>query len=116
MKRTGVLIALLIALFWQSAVLARTGTTAPLLVDAEHAMLHWSDEGHHHHDDGSFHLDTSGESVQHVMFDLTNCNALLRDAPPALHSPGASSPGRDAATAAPPPFLDGLLRPPSAAV
>jgi hypothetical protein len=112
MKRLGVLIALLVALLWQSAALARSGAPSPLLADLEHAMLHWGDEGHHHHDDGSFHLDTSDESTLHVMTDHVNGSALLRDTAQALPSFRGSPPGRDVAAAAPPPFLDGLLRPP----
>jgi len=116
MKRTGVLFALLIALVWQSATLARSGAPSPLLADLEHAMLHWVDEGHHHHDDGSFHLDTSDESTLHVMTDHVNGSALLHDASHNLQSLGGSPPRRDVSAAAPPPYLDGLLRPPRTTV
>ncbi|WP_367180951.1 hypothetical protein [uncultured Piscinibacter sp.] len=84
-----------------------------MLSDTEHAALHWQQAGHHHHEDGSYHLDDSNESDQHVIADHVSASAALvtlvgHDFPSALSSsPRGLNEGR-----APHPFLDGLLRPP----
>jgi hypothetical protein len=113
MGRSLVVFIMLAAMLWQSVAMARPGSTVNVLADLEHAALHWQEEGHHHHDDGSFHLDDSQASKFHVMADhLTTATALL----PAVshHVPPVSSarPGGLHDTRVPDPFLDGLLRPP----
>jgi hypothetical protein len=113
MHRSAVLLVLLFAMLWQAVALARPGSTVNVLADAEHAALHWQEEGHHHHEDGSFHLDDSSASTFHGLSDhLTLTTALL----PAVshHFPlGASPPpGALRDTRVADPFLDGLLRPP----
>ncbi|MBP6901154.1 MAG: hypothetical protein KBC73_13755 [Burkholderiaceae bacterium] len=103
---------MLFALLWQSLALARPGSTVNALVDAEHAALHWQEEGHHHHDDGSYHQDDSAESVQHALGDsLGSALALLTATAPgfarlAAPAPPGLHPGR-----VPDPTSDGLLRP-----
>ena len=65
-------------MLWQSVALARPGSTVNVLSDLAHAALHWQQEGHHHHDDGSFHLDDSPASAFHLLGDhLTVTTALL---------------------------------------
>ncbi|MFN5156002.1 MAG: hypothetical protein ACK5Y7_02910 [Betaproteobacteria bacterium] len=113
MRRSAVLFVMLFALLWQSLALARPGSTINVLADLEHAALHWQQEGHHHHEDGSFHLDDSQASQFHLLSDhLTPATALL----PAVshHFPPSASaqPGGLHGTRVPDPFLDGLLRPP----
>jgi len=113
MRRSAVLLFMLFAMLWQSVALARIGSTVNPLLDAEHASLHLQEEGHHHHGDGSYHLDDSNESVQHVVMDHTS-------SPPALmgvssqHFPprGLSVPKEMPSASVPDPVLDGPLRPP----
>ncbi|MDO9093869.1 MAG: hypothetical protein Q7U99_14680 [Rubrivivax sp.] len=104
---------MLLALFWQSVALARPGSTVNALADMAHAALHWQEEGHHHHEDGSYHLDDSNESVQHVLSDhLSATVALLATASHALPSLGSAAPGGLHRAPVPDPALEGLLRPP----
>jgi len=113
MRRSAILFVMLFAMLWQSVALARPGSTVNVLADLEHAALHLQEEGHHHHDDGTFHLDDSQASAFHVLSDhLTVTTALL---PAVLHHfpPSTSSrPGGLHDARVPDPFLDGLLRPP----
>lgn len=93
--------------------LARVGSSVNALIDLQHAALHWQGEAHHHHEDGSYHLDDSKESVQHVVTD--HLSVSLAMAAPSLHelpSLGSAAPGGLRATPVPNPTLDGLLRPP----
>ncbi|CAG1012708.1 hypothetical protein BURC_00238 [Burkholderiaceae bacterium] len=113
MRRTAVLLAMLIAILWQSLALARVGSTVNALADPEHAALHWQDEGHHHHDDGSYQLDDSNASVQHVLSDHAGTTPALMVAA-AYHFPSLESatPRGVHETPVPDPTLDRLLRPP----
>lgn len=113
MRRSTVLFVLLFAMLWQSVALARAGSTANALADLGHAALHWQEEGHHHHEDGSYHLDESKESAQHVLSDHVSATAALMV--PASHAfppPGSAAPGGLHDRLVPDPTLDGLLRPP----
>lgn len=112
MKRTTVLLLLLLAMFWQSVDLVHAGASSDRLADFEHAMLHWQDEGHHHHDDGGLHLDDSGDALGHVMADNVNASALLPHVSPSMpdFDPGELSVREP--RAGPHPYLDGLIRPP----
>jgi hypothetical protein len=104
---------MLFAMLWQSVALARPGSTVNVVADLEHAALHWQEEGHHHHDDGSLHLDDSQASTFHVLSDhLTVTTALLPASSHHFPASASARPGglRDASM--PDPFLDGLLRPP----
>jgi len=113
MRRIPVVVVMLIAMLWQSVAMARIGSTVNVLADLEHAALHWAQEAHHHHEDGSYHLDDSNESVQHLVID--HLSASLAMAAPASHDlpPIGSAPhGGLYEAALPSPTLDGLLRPP----
>lgn len=113
MRRTAVLLVMLFAMLWQSLALARAGSTVNALADLEHAVLHWQEEGHHHHEDGSYHLDDSNESVQHVLSDQVGATAALMLAASRDFLPmGSAAPGGLHDTAVPNPTHDGLLRPP----
>lgn len=112
MARLFTLIALLVCLCWQSVASAHAVVAPQQDGDLAHALLHWSDEAHHHHD-GDIHLDDSDASVSHVLSDHVCSGAappcgplLLSDA-----SPGEALPVT-AQEQAPTPYLDGLLRPP----
>jgi hypothetical protein len=113
MRRSAVLFAMLFAMLWQSVALARVGSTVNALADLEHAALHWQEKAHHHHEDGSYHLDDSKESTQHVLTDHVSATAALmvalsQDFP----LQGSAAPGGLHDTVVPNPTLDGLLRPP----
>jgi hypothetical protein len=113
MCRSLVVVVMLAAMLWQSVAMARPGSTVNVLADLEHAALHWQEEGHHHHDDGSFHLDDSQASKFHVLADhLTIGTALLPAISHNLPPVSSSRPGGLDDTRVPDPFLDGLLRPP----
>jgi hypothetical protein len=78
-----------------------------------HAALHWQDKGHHHHEDGSYHLDESPESVQHVVSDHFSATlALLMTAAHDFPSLVSAAPGGLNKAAIPDPDPEGLLRPP----
>ena len=111
MRRSAVLIVMLFAMLWQSTAMARVGSTVNPLSDLAHATLHWNDESHHHHEDGSYHLDDSKESVHHMATD--HLNASLAPAAPSWHDfPALASAAPDELHAAPVSnlALDGLLR------
>lgn len=112
-RRRIVLLAVLLAMFWQGVVTARIGWSMTTLAGLEHAALHWQAEDHHHHDDGSFHREDSSESARHGMTDhVGGAVALLTtDAPAALTRPHAA-PAVAHAGVVKGPLLDGLLRPP----
>ncbi len=113
MCRACVLLVLLFAMLWQSVALARPGSTVNVLADLEHAALHWQEQGHHHHDDGSYQLDDSQASTFHVVSDhLTATNALLPACSPHFPPSGSARPVGLHDGSVPAPFLDGLLRPP----
>ncbi len=113
MRRIAVLLAVLFAMLWQSGALARPGSTVNVLVDVEHAALHWQEQGHHHHDDGSTHVDNSNESLQHLIADhVTASAALMAATGQNFLSVPAEAPSGLHERPAPHPFLDGLLRPP----
>jgi hypothetical protein len=112
MRRSAILIAMLFAMLWQSMALARGGLAVSALADLEHAVLHWQDEAHHHHDDGSFHVGDSEESARHLMADHVSVPALLLNAPAPLLRLDEDAPGLWGVHVRPHPFLDGPLRPP----
>jgi hypothetical protein len=113
MRRSFILLAVICALLWQSVALARVGSTVNALADLEHAALHWQQVSHSHHDDGSYHLDESCESVQHVLMDPAGASAaLLTFFSQDFRGHGSTSPGGEPEHHPPDPVLEGLLRPP----
>ena len=103
----------MMALLWQSVAIAPAGFLPGILADVEHAVLHWQDEDHHHHADGSWHVDESTESDQHAAADHVGSS-------PALHSTvtlrwaamRSQSPPAACSSAFSAPFLEDPLRPP----
>ena len=113
MRRAAVIILVLFGMLWQSMALARVGSPVNPLADLPHAVMHWQGESHHHHEDGSYHLDDSKESVQHMVADHLGAS-LVMAAPSLFELPRlrSAAPAGLHATPAPSPTLDGLLRPP----
>jgi hypothetical protein len=113
MCRLPVILVVLIAMLWQSVAMARIGSTVNVLLDAGHAALHWQGESHHHHGDGSYHLDDSKESAQHVVTDhLSATLAMTTPSSQDFTRSGSAAHGGLHETRLPNPTLDGLLRPP----
>jgi hypothetical protein len=113
MSRTSVLLVMLFAMLWQTVALARAGSTVSALADMEHTALHWQEEGHHHHEDGSYHLDDSPESVQHVIADHVSASAaLLVSTSHGFPPPESAAPAGLLNALVPDPDPEGLLRPP----
>ena len=106
---------LMLSMCWQA--LAYAGS-AVVLADADevaHASMHFEGEAHHHddHDDGGIHQDDSQASAQHLMDEAcVFAPALIRVQHLSLRSLQPDMPSAVIAKAAPPPFLDGLERPP----
>jgi hypothetical protein len=112
-SRTFVLLVVLVAMLWQSVALARAGSTVNALADLEHAALHWQEKSHHHHEDGSYHLDDSHESAQHLLTDHVSATvALLVYASHPVLPTGSVAPGSLHQAPVPDPDPEGLLRPP----
>jgi hypothetical protein len=113
MPRLAVLVVLLLAMFWQSAAMARIGSSVNVLADPEHAALHWNLESHHHHDDGTYHLGDSAGSSQHVLIDPVSATAaLLMAGAPAFQALGSLPPVVEHPAPRPDLALGGLFRPP----
>ena len=111
MSRLEIVVVVVVALLWPSASIARLSLQGH--EDVAHSILHWQGESHHHHDDGTFHVDESSESTSHLAADQLTATPALPVSYPAV-SGFAASESPSASAGAPPtdPFLDGLLRPP----
>lgn len=113
MRRFAALLFMLVAILWQTVVMAIPGSTMNALADLGHAALHWQEESHHHHEDGSYHLDDSVASAQHVLSDHVSATVPLGVAVSLQFPPlGLAAPGGLHDKVVPDPTLDGLLRPP----
>jgi hypothetical protein len=112
-RKTAVFLLVLFGMLWQSIAMAGAAGLSGTVEDFAHTALHWQEEGHHHHGDGSYHADDSADSSQHVALD----GALsLFALPSATHLQVPSfvgmpqPPSHEAAF--PDPDVDGLRRPP----
>lgn len=94
---------------------AVNAVTFDLATGAEHEVLHSWALGHHHHDDGSLHVDCSDNSIHHTHADDgANSSWLLAPEvrPVVRHQPPMPQVATMAFAAKP--YLEGLLRPPTA--
>ncbi len=113
MRRGLVLVLLIVSAFWQVIAIAGQATAFGSAEETAHAMLHWQEQTHHHHEDGTVTQDDSDESLQHVVADAClSATAVWATAPFSLAPAEASRPGVSTATALPYPPLDGPRRPP----
>ena len=110
-KRTALILLVLAAMLWQSFASARPGSSINVLLDPQHAALHWQGEGHHHHGD-AYHLDDSEESASHLALDQSGVSALPAHEAMPLEAPANSALHVGNARAGPWPFLERPLRPP----
>jgi len=119
-RRVAILWLTMAALLWQPLALAQLSLPAQSSSSVSsagegltHALLHWLDLGHHHHDDGGVHLDDSAEARAHAAADpLCQPSLHLGGGDTALSLPRDAAPHVPAARALGPPFLEGPLRPP----
>ena len=113
MRRAAVLLVMMFARLWQSVALPPIGSKMNLLADLQHAAPHWQQHSHHHHGDGSYHLDESNESAQHLAtVHLNATRAMAAMSLPQYAAAGSGAYGGVRETRALIPTLDGLLRPP----
>lgn len=107
--------ALLVCLCWQANAAAHSIVAVPGDGDLAHALLHWTDKAHHHHD-GDVHLDDSEESVAHGKCDHLGgaTVALLSETQVFADVLTGGEMPRMRSAPVPLPYLDGLLRPPQA--
>ncbi|MGR4867932.1 hypothetical protein ACIPRI_03565 [Variovorax sp. LARHSF232] len=112
LRRLPVLL-LLISAFWQALAVGGHAQALGDLEEAAHAVIHWQEQPHHHHDDGSVSHDVSEESVQHIVADGCLGGAAVLPATISLFIPAAiERPFLGSEPAPPWPYLDGLRRPP----
>lgn len=114
MRRGVFLLVLLLSLLWQSVAVAGGRLLPELAEDAEHAALHWEDQAHHHHDDGSYeaHDDDDGAAA-HIHLDGAAGGAALPGASPCdLGTVEAGTPVFFYLLTLPSPPPSGLRRPP----
>ncbi|MCD6671789.1 MAG: hypothetical protein LT106_02955 [Burkholderiaceae bacterium] len=115
MRRFPVLVYVIVSLLWQAAAIA---VPMGLVGDedaATHAVLHWQESGHHHHDgdDSGFHEDDSSDSRQHTVLDDGLSSPALYSTPaPSVESRGSAAPAVLDDPLAPPPYVDKRRRPP----
>jgi hypothetical protein len=110
------LIALLLVLMnvWQVASAAGLPQFMAAQGEAlEHSLMHWQGEVHHHDTDGTIHADQSEDSYAHMMsdccmhhFGVVAAGVLVALEPLPQHVAQAAQ------SVPPPPYLDGLRRPP----
>jgi hypothetical protein len=81
----------------------------------DHAAMHWQGEAHHHDSEGHIHADDSEESLQHMMADCCFHHFGVIAAPVLVTlEPLPQHVAQAAQAVPPPPYLDGLRRPPRA--
>lgn len=109
-------VVLLLSFFCQVLVTAPqtvgfgyAGTT----VQTEHVKMHLASVVHHHDEAGVAYQDESSESIRHMMADAgSGTGALFHSLPLSLQSGRLPAPAVTADSLGPPPYLDGLRRPP----
>lgn len=106
-------LGLLFAILWQTLAMVSPMSIAAKSMEYEHAILHTQVSDHHHHDDGSLHLEALDASPSHLHADTgySGSGILPGAIAQELMAPLAG-PGTDAANGGPSPYLDGPLRPP----
>lgn len=77
-----------------------------------HASTHEQQESHHHHADGSLHLDEAGDRGAHVHVEPFHTVALLIEQPSQFDLGASQGTPVSATPFMPSPAIDGLLRPP----
>lgn len=66
MFRKALWLLLLLSVCWQSLALAGFAAALESAEASRHALQHWQEADHHHHEDGSQHADEVAGNVQHM--------------------------------------------------
>jgi hypothetical protein len=113
MLRRFVLVVLALAMLGPLSPPALAGAGSGSGVLDSHALLHWIGGAHDHHHDGGYDLGGSADALAHVAADAVNGVGLPSQAASTTPPDLAHLAPRHAFIAhAPPPWLDGPLRPP----
>lgn len=106
-------LGLLFAILWQTLAMVGPMSIAAKSMAYEHAILHMHASDHHHHDDGSLHLETLDTAPSHLHADTGYSGyGILPDAIAQDLMAPLAGPGAEPATGGASPCLDGPLRPP----
>ena len=116
MFRKLALTLLLLVMAFQAVASPLFSSSRDNLADLEHAVMHWQQEGHHHHDSGDYHVDDSDESTRHLMADHAGASAMLPATDLRFFRQDTGTHALLSARTSPHPYLEGLLRPPRPAV
>ncbi|MCR5882979.1 hypothetical protein LRS03_08965 [Rhizobacter sp. J219] len=109
------LVALIVAILIPCYGFAAVGKSVALVVDESgHALAHYADQAHHHDDEGGMRADDSDESAVHLHGDdwVTTPVLVVQALSLQFPSPADGAPLRVSRQAAPPPFIEGPIRPP----
>ena len=102
-----------VGMFWQAMGMAGQAALASTGEDVTHALLHWSEAAHLHHDDGSFDHDDSDAAARHVLVDdALSAPTLCFGQAATLADCAAPRPADVATVPVPSPVPDRLRRPP----
>ena len=117
MLRSAWTTAVLIALLFQTWVGFTSCGVAQKSQAFTHAITHAQATGHHHHEDGSLHLEPASDEAAHQHADEgMQFSALLPASAAALPDLRPTAVGWTAAAALTTVFLEGPLRPPRSTV
>ena len=115
MRRTLSVFVLLAVMLWQTMALGEQGALRKHSDEQAHAALHWQQTEYHHHDDGTVVLDSSAESLQHLLGDgAVSFLAVLSSGPSVSDKFRPPPPLQSATPAIPDPSPARLKRPPRA--
>jgi hypothetical protein len=107
---------MMLCMSWHALAFAGSGVVLADAQDLAHAAMHFAGEAHHHHDehdDDAIHPDDSQAAIQHLMDEAcVFAPWLIAFVHLPLFALPPDMPMATIATAAPPPFLAGLERPP----
>lgn len=113
MRRTAILLLLVISMPFQSVAWAGQGLIGHLADGLAHAVLHLDREAHHHHEDGSVHEEQSEQSQRHLQADVAlGAVALVAGELRLAFGAAHDSALPHTLPEAPPPVLDRPTRPP----
>ena len=104
---------LLLAIAWQTLSMLSPMSIAANSMEYEHAALHLHALDHHHHDDGSLHVEPSDNTPHHLHADgSVSATGLPPGAIGEVQAARLAGPGAATSVRRPSPCLDGPLRPP----
>lgn len=117
MRKAPTIVLLIVSLLWNTFAMAQPALVAEHGDEVAHVLAHLENEPHHHHGDGDFHQDSSGESVQHVYADgCANVPGFIPvQAYPSFSHAGSAVRQARAFLAHDSPILEGPKRPPRSA-